>query len=187
MQNFRAYKRKWWKLNDTNSHYSVSISSHQSQNKQTDLFIAFFFFFCDVQTEGAVCQTSHASHIQTMFPACTGLSFLPAPQAYALVATSRSAWRTEKARSKKLSVSKPEEQALWIPLCRSDICLRFAGFWEVFHVPPSLAYGLGCPPNEVCFLVLNRQQQIWLWTGASSSHRQLLSKSWHHQGCLGAF
>lgn len=39
-------------------------------------------------------------------------SFLPAPQAYTLVATSRSAWRTEKARSKKLSVSKPEEQAL---------------------------------------------------------------------------
>lgn len=32
-------------------------------------------------------------------------SLLPAPQACALVATSKSAWRTEKVRSKKLSVS----------------------------------------------------------------------------------
>lgn len=33
-------------------------------------------------------------------------SLLPAPQACALVATSKSAWRTEKARSKKLCLDK---------------------------------------------------------------------------------
>lgn len=65
----------------------------------------------------------------------------------------KTAWRTEKGRSKKLAVSGGEGCAF----CRPDTCLRFAGFCKVFHVPLAPVGGLGCPPHEAGVLILNRQ------------------------------
>lgn len=184
MQNFRAYKRKWWKLNDTNSHYPVSISSHQSQNKQTALFIVFAFFSGMYKLKVLYARPPMLLRYRARFLLAQASLFCQHLKAHGgYLKKCLEDWKGEKQET----VSKPEEQALWIPLCRSDIHLRFAGFCRVFHAPPSLAYGLGCSPNKVGVLVLNRQQQIWLWTGASSSQRQLLSTSWHTRGAWGHF
>lgn len=128
-----------------------------------------------------------------MFLACTGFALLPAPQACALVATSKTAWRTGKGE-------KQETGCVWrsrlcvnpAAFCRPDTRFRFVGFFKVFHVLLSPAGGLGCPPNEAGVLILNRQvpscpesrsHQLWLPTGTGGSHGQLPGKSCHHQEC----
>lgn len=61
---------------------------------------------------------------------------------------------------------------------RSISCATFFCRWV--RMPTTRGW---CPGLEQAGAKLPREQQLWLRTGTGSSHGQLPSKSWHHEGC----